>query len=364
MTMNTLQSKHFLKFAIIWGVCLALTSSCQPQKQGPSKPTPPAPSVSLYEVTKTDFTRYIKTTGTVEAERSANLASPIEGPVVMCWVSEGDSVSTGQPLITIGRSQASVAALRAAEEEFARVENDYLRVQKLVEQKALPSEQLELVTVARQKAHAALAQVQQTASDFEIVAPWDGIVATVPVSEGTYVSPRQPLISLFDPNQLTLRFQLPEEYSGVTPTSDVQASFDALPGKVHTITVTRIWPSLNEKSRTRTLEASLDSSIPLTPGMFARIRFPIEVIPDALVIPTEALRASEKGSSVFVFNEGKVLQRPVGTTWEQDGMVAITEGIKEGDQIVLNGIERVSDGKPVRVKGKGTPSPAEKTPAI
>ncbi|NCC93916.1 MAG: biotin/lipoyl-binding protein, partial [Opitutae bacterium] len=173
------------------------TSAAEAQKTA-QKPAPQPPAVTLENVTRGVFRRFITLTGTVEAATVAGLASPAEGPVLECSVREGDRVRAGQAIVRIGR-QASALALRASvAEELRRQQVEYRRVVTLVEGKALPADQLDLAKSSLERAKAAMVQADQSAGDYVVTAPWGGIVSQVRVADGNFVAPRAPLVDLYD----------------------------------------------------------------------------------------------------------------------------------------------------------------------
>uniref|UniRef100_UPI003592E94A efflux RND transporter periplasmic adaptor subunit n=1 Tax=Thiocapsa sp. TaxID=2024551 RepID=UPI003592E94A len=110
----------------------------------------------------------------------------------------------------------------------------------------------------RARARAGLTQAQQAASDYVLKAPWPGIVARVHVADGKYVAPRTPLVDLFDPSSLVLRFQVPERHVFAIEQGDaIEARFDAFPERPFTLAITRVFPEIDRRLRTRTFEAAL-----------------------------------------------------------------------------------------------------------
>lgn len=315
------------------------------------KPVQQPPAVTVEEVKIGVFRQYLTLSGTVEASTVAGLASPAEGPVLDCTVREGDRVRAGQAVVRIGR-QASAEALRSsAAEELHRQKEEYRRVATLVEEKALSADQLDLAKSSLERAKAAMSQADQAAGDYVVTAPWDGIVFQVRVSDGNFVAPRTPLVDIYDPTSLVLRFSVAEDQAFVLKAgSGILASFDGLAGKEYELEVVRAFPGLDRKLRTRTFEASLPEE-DFVPGMFARIRAVLKEEPATLTVPVDAVQAQGGKSFVFVVREGIAARRQVEMGFEQDGRIAVRSGLHAGDQVVVSGIERVKDGSPVRLQG-------------
>jgi len=321
-------------------------------KAPPSKPTPPPVAVTVEAVSPRSFVQLLTVTGTIEPTAVAGLASQAEGPVLGCRVREGDRVTSGQELLRIGRQLSAEAAQASAREELRRQEQEFQRITALVAEKAIAGDQLDSARAALERARAALAQAVQAAGDYSIRAPWAGVVSRVRVADGNYVAPRTPLVDLYDPASLVLRFAVPEDHAfALTAGGRVQATFDALPGRDFSLEIIRAYPELDRRLRTRSFEAALPADATFAPGMFARIRAVLEEQKAALTVPVEAVLGEGTKQFLFLFMEDKAVRRPVETGFEQDGRVWIRTGLKAGDRVIVGGIERVKDGAAVRLEG-------------
>lgn len=326
-------------------------------KSSPGKPTPPPVAVTVEVVTNRTFFRLLTVTGTIEPTIVAGLASPAEGPVLGCRVREGDRVTAGQELLSIGRQLSAEAAQASAREELRRQELEFRRIEALVKEKAIAGDQLDTARAALERARAALAQAEQAADDYSIRAPWAGVVSRVRVADGNYVAPRTPLVDLYDPTSLVLRFAMPEDHAfALAAGGRVQATFDALPGRDFTLEIIRAYPELDRRLRTRSFEAALPRGATFAPGMFARIRVVLDEQKAALTVPEEAVLGDGVKRFVFVLADDKAARRPVETGFEQDGRVWIRSGLNVGDRVIVGGIERVKDGAAVRLESDGKPA--------
>ena len=314
----------------------------------PRPPTPPT-AVTVETVTSRPFVRFLTITGTIEPTTVAGLASQAEGPVLGCRIREGERVRGGQELLRIGRQHSAEAAKASAEEELRRQEVELQRITALVADKAIPGEQLDTARASLERARAALAQAEQSTGDYSIRAPWAGVVSRVRVADGNYVAPRTPLVDLYDPASLVLRFAVPEDHAfALAAGGRVQAAFDALPGRAFSLQIIRAYPELDRRWRTRSFEAALPGEATFAPGMFARIRVVLEEQPSALTVPSDAILGVGTEAFVFVVAGEKAARRPIETGFEQDGRVSVRSGLDAGDRVIVGGVERVKDGAPVR----------------
>ena len=189
---------------------------------------------------------------TVEPTRLARLASPAEGPVARLLVREGDLVKSGQLLVVIGRSRTTQARLSSDREELRKVQDEFERIDRLVAKGAVPGELLDKAKADLERAKAMVEAGEEVVSDYQIRAPWSGVVSQVLVQEGNYVSPRAILLEVFDPASLVLRIALPESISAVVQRgADALVRFDAFPAKEVAGKITRVFPELDRRLRTR-----------------------------------------------------------------------------------------------------------------
>jgi len=336
---------------------------------GQTKPTEKAPaktlpSVSVAVATTGSISRTIELDGTVEAEKIARMSSPAEGPIIGCGnpVREGDRVRKDQPIVCIGRDKTINAQLAAIKSDLTREKGELDRVKILVENGAIPGDQLEIAQARYENIKAQKARIEESRSDYVITAPWGGIVSKVMVVEGDFVPPRTPLVEIFDPASLVVRFAIPESESQnvhIGNGHSISITLDAYPGKIFPGRIIRIYPKLDPSTRTRLIEALLPKDIPMTPGLFARIKMKVETHDNVVVVPTQAIIVNVKGErTAFIIQEGKALSRQVSTGIEADGLIEITKGIKPGEQVVIAGNEKLRDAMAVKVveknDGQGT----------
>ena len=320
----------YLTLALLSLTTLACRRSAPPAV---AKPTgAPPPLVSVATATEGDLTLNATYTGSVEPIRVARLASPAEGPLVVCNVREGDYVATGDLVARVGRSRTAEAALGAAREELQRRRADFTRVERLVASGALPGESLDSARSGLKQAEAQMAAMETGHDDYAITAQSSGIVSKVWTSTGDYVAPRTPLVELFDP--------------------------DAYPDRTFNATISRLFPTLDPATRTATAEATLTEEVRLWRGLFARITLPIRSVTATPILPHEALLIlPDKSEVVYVVKEQQVELRPVTIALDNGTHLAVAEGVKAGESVVVRGHETLRSGLTVRLAGQpATPS--------
>ncbi len=335
---------------MIWGlVVAALGPGCG--KSSPPKAKRKPPLVRVVSVKQQPLTESIDLTGTVEPTRTARMASPTQGPVLRCLVREGDVVKRRQLLVRIGRQRGQVAQAASAAEALQKEQRELTRVKSLVAAGALPGAELDQAKARVSSARALLASAAESTGDAQIHAPWRGLVSKVYVAVGHVVAPMTPLVDVFDPTSLVVRFAVPERFSTrVKAGGAVRATLDAWPGRRLQGRIVRVYPELDRSTRFRTVEAVLDTKDQLVPGMFVRLQVVLREIEKAIVVPTEALVVTPKGERmVFVVRGGRAHRVAVTLGSSQQGIVRVLAGLKVGQAVVVAGNEKLKHGGLVRI---------------
>jgi membrane fusion protein (multidrug efflux system) len=133
---------------------------------------------------------------------------------------------------------------------------------------------------------------------------------------------------------------------------DVSVKVDAFPDKEFKGKVSIVFPSLEEKTRTLSIEALVpDKEGELKPGLFARVILYTGGMKDTVVVPNTALLYEGDQIRVYVVEDDKAKERPVKLGNKYGDEMEIVEGIKEGDKVVTAGQQGLSEGAKVNYQG-------------
>jgi len=207
---------------------------------------------------------------------------------------------------------------------------------------------------AVEEAAARLALANAHLAECVITAPFDGVITAVHVRPGDLATPRSPLLAMYAPDSLAIRFSVPEAHSGaMRPGMRLRVTLDALAGKTFSAEVVRVYPQLDETMRTRTIEAKLTEPADLVPHMFARLSLELKRADDAILVPAEAVLTAPSGERyVFGIEQGKASRHVIEVGIEQDKTVQLLSGIDPGRRVVVAGQAALRDGQSVRVHGE------------
>lgn len=284
----------------------------------------------------------------LEPRRRATLAAEAAGRVERVAVDLGDRVAAGQALVVVDRRTAEEELAGAvALERQARLQRE--RAEALLDRQSITKAQLlDAVTnheVARSRLDAAKLGLARTT----VVAPWAGEVAASSVEAGDFVSPGQPLLELVDRSSLIARAPVPAaDAAGIGEDSAVAVVLSSRTAERIAARLVRRAPAIDPSTRTLTIEAELAGDVAL-PGEPARLALVRRVLDAALLVPLTALVELEHSQAVYVVEQGVARRRPVRLGPVIGERVVIEEGLAAGDQVIVGGQDRVSDGQPVVV---------------
>jgi RND family efflux transporter MFP subunit len=147
-----------------------------------------------------------------------------------------------------------------------------------------------------------------------------------------------------------MRIDIPEQaIQQVRMGQSVSITTSAWPDKNFAGRVARIAPSVSAQSRTLSVEAEIDnSSGALKPGQFATVRILQERSEPAVLVPARAVVTEAGVSRLFVIKDGHAEQRVIQTGQTEGDLIEVKSGVAADEQVATSGLERLSDGVPVK----------------
>jgi RND family efflux transporter MFP subunit len=244
---------------------------------------------------------------------------------------EGMHVKKGDPLFEVYSPDLQVAA-----EEFiaAASGGEHDRLAEAARQK------LKLLDIADTEIDA-LRKLHHAPRTMLFRSPRTGHIEEKAVVEGTAVEPGMKLLRIADHSTMWLEVQVfADDLRMITPSSQIEATIDGIPGKHFEGAVTFVYPHLDHSTRTLRFRASLPNpNFELKPGMFASVRLRSSLPGDVLQVPREAVIDTGEKQFVFVsLADGHFEPRDVtmGVIGDND-QVEILTGLSAGEQVVTSG---------------------------
>ncbi len=300
------------------------------------------------------FLAEIRTVGRVEPDKAYVLAFKTPGVVAAIHVEEGDAVKKGQVLAELDPRDVD-AQLRQAQEAADKAARDLARVRKL-HANGFASDAALQDAEAQAKSTRAAAQAARSNKGYAaIVAPADGVVMRRNVEANGVVAAGAPVLTLSDMSEsFVLAAGLADRDALRVAMGDAATvTFDAFPGKSFAATVSEIGADADARTGTFQIKMRLaETDAPLKSGLVGRAAIKPAVQASAnLAVPIDAiLEGHGNEAMVFVVDASGAARRTRIATGRISGaMVAVTAGLKDGDQVVIDGAGYLTDGEKVAV---------------
>lgn len=366
----------------------AVVISCGKSNSGQQQPGAQAIPVSTTKATKSPTVYFDKYPGTVNALQKTEIRSEVNGYVRNISFEEGTEVKKGKILYTIDQSKylaarnQAEAQLKVAEANLAQAQQDADRYQKLDEKNAIAKQQVDMANTtletAKQQVAAAKADLVRAQTDLNyssINAPFDGIIGISNVRMGAYVVAGQTLLNVISSdNPMGVDFEINEtEISRFLQLKNSKTILEdssiylimpdhsryPYPGKIAVV-------DRGINAQTGTIKIRLSFENPddlLRDGMSVSVHVKNAHSGHNLIIPYKAVTEQLGEYFVFVVQDGKAQQIRVQTGRVLGDQVVVHEGLEEGQEIIIDGIQRLRSGMPVQVAQGQAGKPANGTAA-
>jgi membrane fusion protein (multidrug efflux system) len=338
--------KLFMAFFAICNLCL------MPVHAWAQRATP---QVIVAPVKKEQFYDVIEALGTLRANETVALTSTVTEKVTDVNFEDGQRVEKGDALIEM-TSREEAAELDAQQAILSEAKAQLDRVELLVKSGNASQSLLEERRKNYDTARARLMAIQSRISDRLITAPFSGVVGIRNISVGAVLQPGTVITTLDDDSVMKLDFPIPSRYlSTIQKDLPVTARTDAYPDKEFKGKIFSINSQIDDVSRAITARAIIPNEERLLkPGLLMSLEIHANDR-TTLLVPEEAIIPLGKKTYVFLIEDNgpdgkKVKRTEVTTGSRQKGIIEITSGIKEGDQVVIHGGLKISDGNDVIVR--------------
>jgi len=328
---------------------------------------PPPETVSTAEVVADRWERSVETVGSFRAVQGADLSTESSGVVMSILFENGAEVEEGDLLLELD-CDTEKAQLRSAEAESDLARTVYDRTKKLRENNTVPQSELDSAASQLRKMNALVEQLRATIRKKQLTAPFSGRLGIREVNLGQFVNNGDKIVSLQSLDPIYINFLLPQQLiGGLAPGLKLRVISDAYPGREFEGELTAINSEIDPVTRNIRLQGTLGNPEgKLRPGMFARVELSLGGADEVVRIPATALMRAPYGDSVFVVEEetgedgAKKLtarQRFVRTGRTKGDFVAVTEGLKSGESVVVAGAFKLRNGAHVLVSNDMAPEP-------
>jgi membrane fusion protein (multidrug efflux system) len=354
--------------ASIFGMVILLSgASCKKPMAVAANP----PAVKVLEVRATNASMATEIIGQLDSPENVEVRARVEGFVEKVVFTEGTNVTAGQILFLLDKKPflERLAAAKGAHGEamaaLNKYEKDVARLKPLASKKAIPQQDLENAEASVEvgKAGVVTAQARVEAAELDlsyctVTSPIDGLIGAKQVSIGELVGRGQPTllatISRLDPiwfycaiSEVQYLKAENEVRSKGRHVADLPVSLILADASIHPETGRFVFVDRAVDPKTGTLRIRAEfknEKARLRPGMFGRIRVDLGDRPDSVLVPERAVAELQGKNFVWVIDDqNKATQRPVEVGDVIGSNVLITAGLKTGDRIVIEGLQKVRE---------------------
>lgn len=305
--------------------------------------------VELEPVVKKNVQQDVQTIGTFEAYTDLSMLSETDGLIVKVYHEKGDYVKKGELLAQVENDLLQSQA-EAAKANYEKLKSDLERFTTLAGKDAVTERQLEDIKVAAANAEAQYKNAQRKLEKTYIRATASGTINEDYVQEGYNIGNKTKLYDIVDVSKLKLNVKVTaNNVMNIEEGDEVKITSEIYPDKEFTGKVTAIAAKADQSLKYDVeLLLSNNSEFPLKGGMFGTAHFEFTNTTPGLYINRDAIAGSIKEPFVYVVKDGKAAVTPIAIGAVLDKEVQVVSGLKEGEQVVVNGQINLQEGTKVK----------------
>jgi membrane fusion protein (multidrug efflux system) len=334
-------------------------------------------TVATVTATTTDWQPEAKTVGSLRAINGADLALDIAGVVDQITFNSGDEVKAGTVLMRL-RAEDDPGKLAALQATERLAEITYERDQRQFKAQAIAQSVVDTDEANLRSAKAQVVQQEALIEKKTLRAPFDGRIGIRQVDVGQYLAAGTVIVTLQQLDPIYTDFYLPEQQLAVLKVgAKVDLTADAYPDHAFVGKIIALNPKVDPQSRNVQVRARFDNGDKkLVPGMYAKVAVEQGAPARYVTLPAAAVTYNPYGSTVYIVDgvtgkpdkdgvykddKGELAQFGVHQTFVTTGdargdQIAILNGVKEGDVVVVAGQVKLRAGVKVVINNKVLPS--------
>lgn len=347
-----------LAFAVLAGGCKNDSTGAGAVSSGPPPVQVVAVAAKVQPVAET-----LSLVGTLAANESVEVKAETDGVVEEILFKEGEQAKKGELLVRLDETKLA-AAVAEAEANFKLSRANFDRARQLLKDQLISQQEFDQAAATFAVNEAGLELKRRQLADARIYAPFEGTVSARNVSPGQVITKATTLTWLIDLDPMKAEVNVPERFLGqVRVGQQIAFAVAAFPDRKFTGEVYFVSPYVDETTRTALVKALIPNPDGvLKPGMFASMDLTLTLRKEAVVIPETALIQGGERTTVYVVDQEQKAQiRPVKPGVRMAGMVEILEGVKAGEMVITEGLQKARPGGVVKVAPPAGAGAANKT---
>jgi membrane fusion protein (multidrug efflux system) len=327
---------------------------------------PPPEAVTTTVAAATEWASTISAVGSVAPLQGVTLSADLPGVVERIGFESGSRVREGDALVVLDtRQERAQLASAQAQRELAKITLD--RQRKLLDQAVIAQSDYDLVAAQFKQADAAVLEIEASIGRKTILAPFSGIAGIRQVNLGQYVRSGDPVVPLQSLDRVYVDFAVPQQSLARLRVGDaVAAAADSSARERLSGRITAINPVVDDATRNVQVQATVENrGTALRPGMYVSVTVSVGGRKRVVALPASAINFAPYGNSVFIVED---LKGPDGRTYRgvrqqfvklgasMGDLVAITDGVKPGQEVVTSGVFKLRTSAAVTVNNSVRPS--------
>lgn len=303
--------------------------------------------VKVTPAVRANVIKTLKYSGVIKGQKEVGVAPAMSSWVTKILVREGDRVKKGQVLAFLSGEQ-----YEQAKAQYEAAEKNWERIQTLYSQNAISKQQYDQVEAAYKAAKAAL---EYMSKNTQLVAPFDGVVASVDAEEGEFFNAMMAMgkspsvVTVADLSQLKIELPVSDrDINNIQKGQKALVSVDAMPDTMFIGTVDRTEKIADPLSGTYKVIIRLSNPDGrLRSGMYARVFIVIDQADSVISIPVDAI---VEDSIVYVAEKNKAVAKNVRLGLVGDSLAQVINGINEGELVIYTGTLGLFDGANIKIE--------------
>lgn len=321
-------------------------------KQAPTVEKTPI-EVKVMNVEKSDASVRQSFSGTIEEDNGSSLSFSIAGTVRSVAVSAGQKVHKGQ-LIAVLDDATFQSSLSMAKATLDQAIDAYNRLKILHDNNSLPDIQWVEAESKLKQAQSAYDISKKNVNDTKLYAPFSGYISEKNVEVGNNVMPGSPVVKLVTVDNVKVCISVPEtEISKISLGESIEIEVPALNNRTFRGRIKEKGVSANSISRSYEVKAEIQNlTNELLPGMLCTLYFNNSGNDGemSILVPCSVIQLdSSNRNFVWVTDKGKAVRRYVDLGKYEKDEVVVSSGLNEGDSIIVEGQQKVSDNMEIKV---------------
>ena len=297
--------------------------------------------------------------GSVVPNESIEVQAEADGLVKEIAFAEGQRVEKGALLVALEETKLA-AQLAESEANLQLARTSFERVKELLRGKLISQQEYDQASGSYAANEAGVNLKRRLLQDARVTAPFSGITGARKVSPGQVVTKSTSLTMLVDLDTVKVEVGVPERYLGqVSVGQTLEFKVAAYPKDTFKGEVYFISPQLDAGTRTALVKARIaNPDAKLKGGMFASLELRLQLRESALVIPEPAIVNNGDLTMVFALTASNTAQmKPVKLGLRLAGKAEVLSGLTVGEMVVVEGVQKLRPGAPVKLAGAEATAP-------